>query len=117
MAIRARVLADRPHHALFGEEHGLVGPAESPWRWIVDPIDGTSNFVRGIPIWATLIALAHDDDGPWSASCRRPALGRRWWAARGPGAFVDGTLPRLDGRRSTRRRCRSRSAPARTSSA
>jgi histidinol-phosphatase len=49
LAIRSHVLAERPHHALFGEEHGLVGPADSPWRWIVDPVDGTSNFVRASP--------------------------------------------------------------------
>jgi len=88
-AIRRRVLADRPHHALFGEEHGLVGPPTSPWRWIVDPVDGTSNFVRAIPVWATLIALTHEAEvvvGVVSA----PALGRRWWASRGGGAFVDG---------------------------
>ncbi len=81
-AIRRRVLADRPHHALFGEEHGLVGPPTSPWRWIVDPVDGTSNFVRAIPVWATLIALTHEAEvvvGVVSA----PALGRRWWASRG----------------------------------
>jgi histidinol-phosphatase len=89
LAIRSRVLAERPHHTLFGEEHGLVGPADSPWRWIVDPVDGTSNFVRGIPVWATLIALTHEADvvvGVVSA----PALGHRWWASRGAGAFVDG---------------------------
>jgi histidinol-phosphatase len=89
-AIRTRVLADRPGHGLFGEEHGLIGPASSPWRWIVDPVDGTSNFVRGIPVWATLIALTYEDEvvvGVVSA----PALGRRWWASRGGGAFVDGS--------------------------
>ena len=53
------VLADRPGHGFFGEEHGLQGDVDSPWRWIVDPIDGTSGFVRGIPVWATLIALTH----------------------------------------------------------
>jgi histidinol-phosphatase len=89
LAIRAHVLAERPEHALFGEEHGLVGPADSPWRWIVDPVDGTSNFVRGIPVWATLIALTQEAEvvvGVVSA----PALGHRWWASRGGGAFVDG---------------------------
>ncbi len=56
-------------------------------RWIVDPIDGTRNYVRGIPVWATLIALERDgvvDTGVVSA----PALGRRWWATRGEGAFA-----------------------------
>ena len=88
-AIRARLAAERPAHAVLGEEEGLLGPVDSPWRWIVDPIDGTANYVRGVPIWATLIALTHHDEvviGVASA----PALGRRWWAARGAGAFADG---------------------------
>jgi histidinol-phosphatase len=91
LVIRSRVLAERPSHALFGEEHGLVGPEDSPWRWIVDPVDGTSNFVRGIPVWASLIALTYEGEavvGVVSA----PVLGRRWWAARDCGAFV-ATLP------------------------
>jgi histidinol-phosphatase len=89
LAIRAHVLDQRSDHALFGEEHGIVGPADSPWRWIIDPVDGTSNFVRGIPVWATLIALTHESEvvvGVVSA----PALGHRWWAVQGAGAFVDG---------------------------
>src|SRR5690606_18321221 len=56
-------------------------------RWVIDPIDGTKNFVRGVPVWATLIALMHGDDvvvGVVSA----PALGRRWWASAGGGAWV-----------------------------
>jgi histidinol-phosphatase len=88
--ISERVLADRPHHGMFGEEHGLVGDADSPWRWIVDPIDGTSNFVRGIPVWASLIALTHVDHGPVVGVVSAPAMGRRWWAARGLGAHADG---------------------------
>jgi histidinol-phosphatase len=71
----------------FGEEEG--GDPDGV-RWIVDPIDGTKNFTRGIPVWATLIALARDDElvlGVVSA----PALGRRWWATRGEGAFCNGT--------------------------
>ncbi|MDX6481248.1 MAG: histidinol-phosphatase [Gaiellaceae bacterium] len=77
----------------FGEEFG--GP-EDGVRWIVDPIDGTKNFVRGIPVWATLIALADDDElvvGVVSA----PALGRRWWAARGEGAYANGAPIRVSG--------------------
>ena len=90
LAISSRVLAERPRHGLFGEEHGIAGDASSPWRWIIDPIDGTSNFVRGIPIWATLIALVHDGE-PVVGVVSAPALGgRRWWAARGMGAFADG---------------------------
>ena len=88
--ISARLAEARPGHALFGEEHGLAGDATSPWRWIVDPIDGTSNFVRGIPVWATLVALTHADHGPVVGVVSAPALRRRWWAARGHGAFADG---------------------------
>ncbi len=71
----------------YGEEQGLAGDASSPWRWIVDPIDGTSNFVRGVPVWATLIALAHGDDGPVLGVVSAPAMRRRWWAAVGIGAL------------------------------
>ncbi|MEK7424366.1 MAG: inositol monophosphatase family protein [Actinomycetota bacterium] len=90
------VLAARPTHGLFGEEHGLVGNAASPWRWIIDPIDGTSNFVRGIPVWATLIALTHVDHGPVVGVVSAPSLGRRWWAASRLGAFgaTAGRAPR-----------------------
>lgn len=83
-------IAARPTHGFFGEEHGLQGDADSPWRWIVDPIDGTSGFVRGIPVWATLIALTHIDYGPIVGVASAPAMGRRWWAARRLGSFVDG---------------------------
>ncbi len=83
-ALRARV-AERGE-GFFGEEAG--GDPDGV-RWVVDPIDGTKNFVRGIPVWATLIALARDDElvvGVVSA----PALGRRWWAARREGAYANG---------------------------
>jgi histidinol-phosphatase len=85
-----RVLAERPEHGFFGEEHGLQGDPHSPWRWIVDPIDGTSGFVRGIPVWASLIALTHAEQGVMVGIASAPALGRRWWAARGHGSFADG---------------------------
>ncbi|CAN5487866.1 histidinol-phosphatase [soil metagenome] len=88
-AIADRLAKLRPHHQLYGEEGGTSG-ADSPWRWIVDPIDGTSGFVRGIPVWATLIALDHADEGLLAAMVSAPALGRRWWAVRGAGAFADG---------------------------
>ncbi len=87
-AMRALLSAARPDHAVLGEEEGLIGDPASLSRWILDPIDGTASFVRGLPIWATLIALEHDDEivvGVASA----PALGRRWWAARGLGASSD----------------------------
>ncbi|MFM2072507.1 MAG: histidinol-phosphate phosphatase [Actinomycetota bacterium] len=89
--ITDRLLAARPHHGLYGEEHGLVGDQSSPWRWVIDPIDGTSNFVRGIPVWATLIALTHVDHGAVVGVISAPSLGRRWWAARGLGAFGTAT--------------------------
>jgi histidinol-phosphatase len=89
-AIADAVLTERPAHGLFGEEHGLVGDPTSPWRWVVDPVDGTSNFVRGIPVWASLIALTHVDAGPVVGVVSAPAMGRRWWAARRLGAFADG---------------------------
>jgi histidinol-phosphatase len=87
-AIRARLAAERPDHSVLGEEEGLIGPEGAAWRWVVDPVDGTSNFVKGVPVWATLVALeldAHPVLGVVSA----PALGRRWWGAEGVGAFAD----------------------------
>lgn len=96
-ALAERVLAERPDHAFFGEEHGLQGVTDSPWRWIVDPIDGTSGFVRGIPVWATLIALTHVEAGVTVGVVSAPALGRRWWAAAGEGAFADGRRCRVSG--------------------
>jgi histidinol-phosphatase len=78
----------RPDDGVLGEEHGTIDGASGA-RWVIDPIDGTHNYVRSIPVWATLIAVERDgtvDVGVVSA----PALGRRWWAARGEGAFVTG---------------------------
>lgn len=90
-AIRARLAEVRPHHAVLGEEEGLVGRADSAWRWVVDPIDGTSNYVKGVPIWATLVALLHEGE-PVVGLVAAPALGRRWWAVRGGGAFAGPSL-------------------------
>ena len=89
-AIVDRLVADRPDHAVFGEEHGTRGSSASPWRWVIDPIDGTSNFVRGVPVWATLIALTHVDRGPVVGVVSAPALGRRWWSSTDEGAFANG---------------------------
>ena len=85
-ALRERIARDRPGDGVLGEEEGDSGGSI---RWIVDPIDGTKNFSRGIPVWATLIALEREGEivcGVASA----PALGHRWWAARGEGAYRDG---------------------------
>jgi histidinol-phosphatase len=86
--IRALLAAHRPGDGLLGEEYGEQ-PAARPdgRRWVVDPIDGTKNFVRGVPVWATLIALL-EGDTPVLGLVSAPALGRRWWAARGAGAYA-----------------------------
>jgi len=82
--IRQQLAADRPADAFFGEESGTSGGGAR--RWVLDPIDGTKNFVRGVPVWATLLALLVDDE-PVLGVVSAPALGQRWWAARGQGAF------------------------------
>jgi histidinol-phosphatase len=87
--LRRRIIAAGPTERVLGEEYGQVS-REGAEAWIIDPIDGTTNYARGVPIWATLIALVRAGQvvaGVTSA----PALGRRWWAAYGQGAFVNGT--------------------------
>ena len=90
-AVRARLARERPDDAIVGEELGGEGDADANVSrcWVIDPIDGTKSYVRGVPAWATLLALEVDGEvvlGVVSA----PALHRRWWAARGAGAFADG---------------------------
>lgn len=85
IALRQLIQAARPGHAVVGEELGATG--DGPWRWVLDPIDGTSNYVRGVPVFATLIALQHEGEGVVGV-VSAPALRRRWWAARGDGAFA-----------------------------
>jgi len=83
-ALRDVLAVARPADAIWGEEYGMVGSGER--KWVIDPIDGTKNFVRNVPAWATLISLLDGDEavvGVVSA----PALGRRWWAHRDGGAF------------------------------
>ena len=90
-AIRELVARGRPGEGVLGEELGDDGAAT---RWIVDPIDGTMNYVRGVPVWATL--LAFEQDGRVEvALVSAPALGRRWWAIRGEGAWVEGERCRV----------------------
>ena len=85
--LRELLAEARPGDAILGEEHGVTGEAER--RWIVDPIDGTRNYARGVPVWATLVAL--EEDGVVQLGvASAPALNRRWWAERGAGAFADG---------------------------
>jgi histidinol-phosphatase len=79
----------RPRDAMLGEEYGKTG--SSPRCWVVDPIDGTKNYVRGVPVWATLIGLMAEGEvtvGVVSA----PALSRRWWGAQGGGAWTGRSL-------------------------
>ncbi|WP_246284542.1 histidinol-phosphatase [Gordonia asplenii] len=84
--VRDLLSQHRPDDAVLGEEFG--GTASFTGRqWIVDPIDGTKNFVRGVPVWATLIALLVDGV-PVVGVVSAPALKRRWWAAAGLGAFA-----------------------------
>jgi histidinol-phosphatase len=85
-ALRARLAEVRTGDAVSGEEFGDVGGASSR-RWVIDPIDGTKNYVRGVPVWATLIALLADDE-PVLGVVSAPALGQRWWGARGEGAWT-----------------------------
>ena len=86
-AIRAHLAEVRPDDAVLGEEFGGADDTGGR-RWIVDPIDGTKNFVRGVPVWATLIALLDEAGRPAVGAVSAPALGRRWWASRGAGAWT-----------------------------
>jgi len=79
-----------PHHCVYGEEFGTTGNENSPWKWVIDPIDGTTNFIRGLPVWATLIALVHED-APVLGVVSAPALATRWWATSGGGAHCNGS--------------------------
>lgn len=84
--LRRLLAAERPDDAVLGEEFG--GAAEFSGRqWVIDPIDGTKNFVRGVPIWASLVALLVDGV-PVVGMVSAPALARRWWAATGSGAWT-----------------------------
>jgi histidinol-phosphatase len=88
-AIRSTLSRARPRDAVHGEEMPDTG--HGPRRWVLDPIDGTKNFVRGVPVWATLIALM-DGDEVGAGLVSAPALGRRWWAASGSGAYTGKSL-------------------------
>ncbi|MDO5728142.1 MAG: histidinol-phosphatase [Actinomycetaceae bacterium] len=89
--IRKQLSSARSRDSVYGEEMGTTG--RSSRVWVIDPIDGTKNYLRGVPVWATLIGLVEDGNvvaGVVSA----PALGRRWWAAQGQGAFTGTSLLR-----------------------
>jgi len=84
--IRTILAGQRPDDAIFGEEQGGT-PVLEGRQWVIDPIDGTKNFVRGVPVWASLIALL-EDGIPIVGMVSAPALNRRWWAGRGLGAHT-----------------------------
>jgi histidinol-phosphatase len=87
-AVRRQLRLRRPGDAVLGEEDGLDGRADAP-TWIIDPIDGTDNFVRGIPVFATLIAYVVEGEGV-AAVISAPALGSRWDGVAGGPAHQDG---------------------------
>ncbi len=93
-ALRDVLARERPDDHILGEEHGGT-PVFDGRQWVIDPIDGTKNFVRGVPVWASLIALL-EDGTPTVGVISAPALHRRWWAGRGFGAHasVAGAPPR-----------------------
>jgi len=87
-AIRARIAAAHPDHGLVGEEFGTEA-GDAPTRWYIDPIDGTHNFIRGVPLFGTLLAVERDGELQ-AAVLSAPALHERWWARRGGGAWARG---------------------------
>jgi len=91
-AIRDRLAETRPGDGILGEEFGTEG--DTTRQWIIDPIDGTANFLRGVPVWGTLISLAIDGV-PVVGVASSPAMGRRWWAARGMGAWTSASAGEL----------------------
>jgi len=94
-ALKAILAQHRPADGIIGEEFGSTGSEER--KWIIDPIDGTANYMRGVPVWASLIALSVGHRAVLSV-VSAPALGRRWWAAPGIGAFtrdVDGSVRQI----------------------
>ena len=89
-AIVASLNSARPDYGIYGEEFGTSGPANAEATWVIDPIDGTTNFVRGVPVWAKLIALVRNGV-PELGVVSAPAMGFRWWATTGGGSFFNGT--------------------------
>ena len=87
-AIRTRIAAAHPDHGLVGEEYGTEA-GDAMTRWYIDPIDGTHNFIRGVPLFGTLLAVEREGE-PQAAVLSAPALHERWWARRGGGAWARG---------------------------
>ena len=89
-AISSVLRGSFPDFGIYGEEHGVSGPEGAEYVWVIDPIDGTTNFIRGVPVWGSLIALVHQEV-PVLGVVSAPALGMRWWATAKGGAYFNGT--------------------------
>ena len=87
--IRSEIERVYPTHSIVGEEYGENGKNGSSFRWIIDPIDGTKNFLRGVPVWGTLIAFCVDDV-PMAGTASAPSLHRRWMGLKNGGAYLNG---------------------------
>ncbi len=88
--IRKRILDQYPHHMVFGEEDGSGGTEQSPFLWLLDPIDGTNNFASGVPIWGISVGLFYRGK-PFLGVLHMPCLDQTFWASDGEGAYCDGT--------------------------
>ncbi len=97
-AIRRRLREAFPEHGILGEEAGEEA-GDAPWRWIVDPLDGTRSFARGVPLYAVLLALAPRDGEPVLGVAHFPALRETVWAVQGRGCFWNGRPARVSGER------------------
>ena len=86
VAIREEIQRTRPEDLVVGEEFGRPDSLVGKYYWVIDPIDGTKNYLRGVPTWATLIALIDPSGKVVVGAVSAPALARRWWAADGLGA-------------------------------
>lgn len=87
--VRARIAAEFPEDGIVGEEHGNVA-STSGWTWVIDPIDGTANFVAGIPQWCVILACVHEDQTKIGVIFE-PSTSEMFWGTAGQGAFVNGT--------------------------
>lgn len=87
-AFRKLISNKRPDDLIVGEEFGAPASTDGKHYWVIDPIDGTKNYVRGLPVWATLIALINEKNEVVVGVVSAPALNRTWYASAGNGAFI-----------------------------
>jgi histidinol phosphatase-like enzyme (inositol monophosphatase family) len=99
--LRAAISARYPDHAILGEEEGLTGGAGASHRWILDPIDGTKSFVRGVPLYGVMVALVREGE-PVLGVVNLPAMGEVVYAARGQGTWWNGRPCRVSATASLR---------------